>query len=267
MNNINVSAIRSFSGRVACGSLLKHHVGQRWLREEELRTMTTAPKKKPVRRGDGAVTHARILNHAERLFSVDGYTGVSLRQITSAAGVDLALVNYYFGSKENLFREVLVRRVDAMSTKRVALLEAIEIRPNDPTTVEKLLDAFLQPIIGTTPKEVKELRNYRLLIALVANSKVWQVVVFKEHYDPVARQFIDALAKTLPDVARADICWAFSFYLGSLVNALAETARIDRLSNGACRSDDLVEAQRQLVQYTAGAFTGLPRQSAGEGMP
>jgi len=229
--------------------------------------MTTAPKKKPVRRGDGAVTHARILNHAERLFSVDGYAGVSLRQITSAAEVDLALVNYYFGSKENLFRDVLVRRVDAMSAKRVALLGEIEIRPNDSETVAKLLDAFLLPIIGTTPKEVKDLRNYRILIALVANSKVWQDVVFKEHYDPVARLFIDALASALPDVAREDICWAFSFYLGSLVNALAETARIDRLSNGACRSDDLEEARRQLVKYAVGAFTGLPRRSTERAKP
>ncbi len=210
-------------------------------------------------RGDGEITRKRILDHAERLFAIDGYTGVSVRKITGAAKVDLALVNYYFGSKEKLFQEVLIRRVDEMSRQRCEKLAQIKIRRNSVASVTALLDAFLMPIIGSTPEEVVELKNYRALIALVANSKTWQTVVFKEHYDPVATQYIQALAVALPEVARTDICWAFSFYLGSVVNALAETARIDRLSNGQCRSSDLVEARRQLIHYSVAGFIGLPR--------
>lgn len=215
-------------------------------------------RKTPAKpRIDGEITRARILDAAERLFAVDGYTGVSVRQITAAAEVDLALVNYHFGSKEKLFHEVLIRRVARMSLQRMESLRSIEIRRNDERTVQALLEAFLDPIIGSTPDDVRALRNYRLLVALVTNSKNWQDMVFKEHYDPVATQYIDALARALPTVPRARICWAFSFFLGSVVNAMAETGRVDRLSGGACRSSDLAEARRELILYSVGAFLGL----------
>lgn len=217
-------------------------------------------KSSKSRRSDGEQTSQRILEAAEKLFSVDGYSGVSLRQITGEVGVDLALIKYYFGSKEGLFDAVLASRVDKMSEMRLQGLAQIEIRPNSRETVEQLLEVFLRPMLGRSAEEVGELRNYRLLIALVTNSRAWQDQVFKKHYDPVARQFIDTLAAILPDVAWEDICWAFSFFLGSVVNAFAETGRIDQLSDGRCRSSDLEEACRKIVNYTAAAFMGLPRQ-------
>lgn len=219
------------------------------------------PERQPSksRRSDGEQTRQRILEAAEKLFSVDGYSGVSLRQITGEAGVDLALIKYYFGSKEGLFDAVLASRVDKMSELRLRGLAEIEIKPGSRETVERLLEVFLRPMLGKSVKEARELKNYRLLIALVTNSRAWQDQVFKEHYDPVARRFIDTLAATLPDARWEDICWAFSFFLGSVVNAFAETGRIDRLSDGRCRSNDLEEACRKLVHYSTSAFMGLPR--------
>jgi AcrR family transcriptional regulator len=217
-------------------------------------------KRHAKNRVDGDLTRNAILDHAERLFSIDGYTGVSVRQVTAAAHVDAAMINYHFGTKEKLFHTVLIRRVDAMSRARVDKLAAMEIKPDDPATIARLLDAFLVPIIGTTPDEVRELKNYRALVALVANSKTWQDVVFKEHYDPVARMYIEALCKALPRASKAEVCWAFSFFLGSMVNALAETGRIERLSDNECRSSDLAEAHRQLIQFAVGGFLNLGRK-------
>lgn len=211
----------------------------------------------PKLRRDGKVTRDRILLAAEELFSKDGFSGVSLRKITGEAGVDLALIKYYFGSKEGLFGEVLSRRVDKMSLQRLESLAKTDIVEGSADTVRSLLSLFLAPMLGNSPQEMEDLRNYRLLIALVTNSKTWQDEVFKQHYDPIAVKFIDALAKTLPEVSWVDICWAFSFFLGSVVNVVAETGRIDRLSNGKCRSTDLHEACRQLIQYSVGAFVGL----------
>ena len=215
----------------------------------------------PKLRSDGKLTRERILLAAEKLFSIDGYSGVSLRQITGEAGVDLALIKYYFGSKEGLFAEVLSRRIDRMSSQRLEGMARIEIVENNEETVRNLLNVFLAPMLGNNSREVENLRNYRLLIALVTNSKTWQDEIFKQHYDPVAVKFIDALTRALPQTSFVDICWAFSFFLGSVVNAFAETGRIDRLSNGKCRSSDLHEACRQLVQYSVGAFMSLPRTS------
>mgnify|MGYP000418637459 CR=1 FL=1 len=216
-------------------------------------------EKLPVRRTDGQATEKRILVHAEELFSVYGYDGVSLRKITGKAGVDLALIKYYFGSKEGLFRAVLIGRIDAMSKQRLVGLAKTKIVTGSQATIEELLTVFVQPMIGDDAAQIEELRNYRLLVALVTNSKIWQHEVFQKHYDPVSLKFIEALGQTLPDVAYRDICWAFSFFLGSLVNAFAETRRVDRLSQGVCQSTDLYEIRDQLVQYTTAALLNLPK--------
>ena len=63
-----------------------------------------------VRKRDAAATREKILDAAEELFAERGYHGVSIREIVGRAGVDLALVHYYFGPKDALFREVIERR-------------------------------------------------------------------------------------------------------------------------------------------------------------
>ena len=79
------------------------------------------------RRGPTA-TKERILDAAEALFMEHGFEATSLRAITAAAGVNLAAVNYHFGSKEELFQAVLTRRLDPMNQERVALLDAARAR-------------------------------------------------------------------------------------------------------------------------------------------
>src|ERR1700752_3315664 len=72
------------------------------------------------------VTKPRILDAAEKLFVEHGFEATSLRSLTSAAGVNLAAVNYHFGSKEELFQAVLTRRLDPMNQERIDLLARVE---------------------------------------------------------------------------------------------------------------------------------------------
>ena len=71
-------------------------------------------------------TKTRILDAAEGLFMAHGFEATSLRQLTAAAGVNLAAVNYHFGSKEELFQAVLTRRLDPMNQERIDLLRRYE---------------------------------------------------------------------------------------------------------------------------------------------
>src|ERR1700752_5110069 len=72
------------------------------------------------------VTKGRILDAAEALFIEHGFEATSLRAITASARVNLAAVNYHFGSKEELFQAVLTRRLDPMNQERVDLLTELE---------------------------------------------------------------------------------------------------------------------------------------------
>src|SRR3977135_3171599 len=96
---------------------------------------------------DGPVaTKDRIRDAAESLFIEHGFEATSLRSLTSAASVNLAAVNYHFGSKEELFQAVLTRRLDAMNQERIDLLSKLERDAGDkPVACEKILSAMLIP--------------------------------------------------------------------------------------------------------------------------
>src|SRR5580765_1237727 len=80
------------------------------------------------RAADTTDTKSKILDAAEELFMEHGFEATSLRLITTAATVNLAAVNYHFGSKEELFQAVLTRRLDPMNRDRMQLLSSYEAR-------------------------------------------------------------------------------------------------------------------------------------------
>src|SRR5512145_1183174 len=87
-------------------------------------------------------TKTRILDAAETLFMEHGFEATSLRQLTGAAGVNLAAVNYHFGTKEELFQAVLTRRLDPMNQERIDLLERYRHEAGArPLSCEKILSA------------------------------------------------------------------------------------------------------------------------------
>src|SRR6187551_1336576 len=91
-------------------------------------------------------TKDRILGAAEELFAQHGFSGTSLRQVTSRADVNIAAVNYHFGSKENLVNEVFRRRMDGMTTQRLEQLETALDR--HPGQLEPILAAFIEPALA-----------------------------------------------------------------------------------------------------------------------
>src|SRR5574339_570298 len=93
-------------------------------------------------------TNTRILDAAESLSMEHAFEATSLRQLTSAAGLSLAAVNYHFGSNEELFQSVLTRRLDPMNQERIELLEKLEKEHGDrPIAVERILAAMLVPAL------------------------------------------------------------------------------------------------------------------------
>lgn len=91
-------------------------------------------------------TKDRILSAAEELFAQHGFAGTSLRQLTTQADVNIAAVNYHFGSKENLVNEVFRRRMDEMTAARLQQLEAA--KRSQPGELTAVLAAFVEPALA-----------------------------------------------------------------------------------------------------------------------
>ena len=201
-----------------------------------------------------AVTTAqRILDAAERLFAASGYDGVSLRMITREAGVELALANYHFGPKLDLFRAVVRRRAEALNTERMTALTAL----GPQASIEELIEAFTAPFRDKSMRGGIGWKDYARLIAQVANSPRWTAEIMAAEFDPVAQEFIRRVQQVYPHAQSENIYWAFHFLIGAMTITFAETGRIDVLSGGRCRSRDLDAIHDHMVPFFAAGFRTL----------
>ena len=218
---------------------------------------TSVPRngRSAARRGD--TTRLAILNAAERCFGESGFDGVSLRTITEVAGVDLALANYHFGSKENLLREVIARRARVVHEERVEALElARQMAGTQSPSIEAIVTAFLEPLLHRLADGDAGWRHYGSLISQLDVLPKF-VVQASDVLDPTALHFINALRLALPDTPERSIYWGYMFLLGSMVQVISATGRIERLSRGLCRSDDIDGALRELVPFVSGGLRAL----------
>ncbi|HET9692989.1 MAG TPA: TetR family transcriptional regulator [Steroidobacteraceae bacterium] len=202
-------------------------------------------------------TRERILDAAEQLFAERGYHGVSIRDVTGAAEVDVALVAYHFGNKHGLLDAVLLRRAAELNDERIALLDAVLAgSTRRPPRLEDIIDAFTRPLLDRSVRGSPGWKNYFALIAEINNSHEFGVLMTR-YFDPVVQRFIEAIRHGLPECDDRDVYWAYHFLSGALTLTFAETGRIDKLSGGLCRSSDLASVHERLVPYCAAGFRAL----------
>lgn len=208
-------------------------------------------------------TKERILDAAEKLFARRGFHGASIRDITKAAGVDLALVNYHFGSKRNLLAEVLGRRAQVLNDERLHLLEeARRQAAPEPPSAEAVINAFTYPLNSRSARGGPGWKSYFALIAQINNSPEWGGPMMSQHFDEVVHVFIEALRAVMPQCPERELYWSYHFLSGALTLTFAETGRIDNLSGGLCRSSDLDAVHERLVPFCAAGFLALCARSA-----
>src|SRR6478735_6869880 len=142
-------------------------------------------------------TKTRILDVAEGLFMEHGFEATSLRQLTSAAGVNLASVNYHFGSKEELFTAVLTRRLDPMNQERIELLESAEKEAaGRPVTCEKIISAMLIPALRLARDEKRGGKNFmRLLGRAYADPAPFIRHLLSQQYAEMIARYKEAFAR------------------------------------------------------------------------
>jgi AcrR family transcriptional regulator len=204
----------------------------------------------------------RILDAAEGLFAKRGYHGVSLRDITQSAGVDVALVGYHFGGKRELFAAVFERRAEVLNRERLVLLEEVRraARPGAPA-IESIVNAFTQPLLQRAARGGPGWKSYFALVAYVNNSPEFAVMMTR-HFDPLVDRFIAVLREALPECPPREIYWGYQFLTGALTLTFAETGRIDKLSAGLCRSSDLDSVYERLAPFVAAGFRALCARAA-----
>lgn len=192
----------------------------------------------------------QILDAAEYLFSRHGFYGVTLKDVAKRVGVHHTLLNYYFSDKRTLFDAVFARRAVVTIDKRMKALDDYERAAAGSPTVEGALHAFLDTDLDLYIKGGEGWKNYGAFGAQASNSPEGAEFMDK-YFDPVVLRLIDILKTALPDASEEDIFWGYHFVTGALMLTLARTGRIDRLSEGKCRSEDFDAIKQRMARFMA----------------
>ena len=196
----------------------------------------------------------KLLDTAEELFAERGFFGVSIRDITDRATLRSASINYHFGTKENLFLQIINRRIEPLAQARLEKLALINLDVDDKElNTHLLVEAFAEPMLDFSLNGGAGWRNYCILIAKLAVQKIWSENSVSEKYDSHAQEFLTSLREIFPEADDYKIHCAFQFMLSVTLYAVCGNQRIDTLSMGDYKSENFNEIQTPLFDFiTAG---------------
>ena len=201
-------------------------------------------------------TKIRILDSAERLFARNGFEATSLRAIIVEARVNLASVHYYYRSKEGLIRAVIERRFAPINQERLRLLAEFQHTAGGRSpSVEQILEAFLLPMVLVGIKKSKRSSYLMQLggrILLESGTQFERIV--EDQFKEVARCFLEAFQRAMPQLAPNEIAWRMNFTIGAAAKAMFAGIPMKVLSNAFQQTDEEFEVKQiasRLIGYTA----------------
>jgi AcrR family transcriptional regulator len=211
-------------------------------------------------------TKAKILDAAEQLFARQGFSATSLRQITTMAKVNLAAVNYHFGSKEALIEAVITRRLEPITGERIELLDRLEAEAGEGgPSLEEIVEVFIGPPLRILHKARREGSDFmRLFGRIMADPGDQAKVVFAEGLRETVQRFGAALSRRLPGLSEADIIWRLVFMAGSMGHTMSMSGHLHKITEGRCDASDIEAIIRRMVPFlTAGLRAPSPMDSTG----
>lgn len=196
-------------------------------------------------------TKDKILDAAEDLFAVKGFNGTSLREITSQAEVNLAAVNYHFGSKKELIKAVMSRYMNELAPKLEKALLA-ECDKDTPTLIE-VFSAFVQPLLSLNQFSVNGTSNFLQLLGRgYTDSQGFLRWFFTTQYPNVIDYFVQAVQKAYPELTAEEMFWRLHFTMGTIVFTMSSSdALLDIAKNDFSQDLEIEDLIQQVIPYIA----------------
>lgn len=210
-------------------------------------------------------TKERILVASEELVARDGFDGVSLRDITAAAGVNLAAVHYHFGSKDGLVDALITRYIRPINLERLRLLDQIEAEFGErPVPVERVLEAFMRPLVDRLGiPGISAMLFFKMVGRCMSERGYRMPEALMPVYEQVGTRYVQALRRSLPEIPEEAIYWRMHFVLGAVAHTLAHGEKVSAVSKGRAGEATPESVMRRLIAFSAaGLRAGVGESSA-----
>jgi AcrR family transcriptional regulator len=203
-------------------------------------------------------TKDKILDAAENLFADKGFNGTSLREITSLADVNLAAVNYHFGSKKELIKSVMSRYMNELSPKLQSALSIICQQSTAPS-LDEVFSAFIDPLLSLNIFRENGTSNFLQLLGRgYTDSQGFLRWFLTTQYPEVITNFVNAVQRAYPELSAEDIFWRLHFTMGTVVFTMSSSdALMDIAQSDFAQKVDIADVIRKVIPFVA-AGVGAP---------
>lgn len=197
-------------------------------------------------------TKTKILDAADVLFAENGFKGTSLREITGQANVNLAAVNYHFGSKKELIKAVMSRYMNELSPQLESALLATCQADKKPT-LNDVFSAFIEPLLSLNDfKENGTSTFLQLLGRGYTDSQGFLRWFLTTQYPGVFSTFTKAVKIAYPELGTEEMFWRLHFTMGTIVFTMASSdALIDIAQNDFNKQLDIAAVISRVIPYIA----------------
>ena len=208
-------------------------------------------------------TRTAILAAAERLYADRGFGDVTLRDIVAAADVNLAAVNYHFGSKDELIAELFVTRSLATNRERLNELKAAELAGGGRAGIDAVLRALVGPPLRGCLGPNRQRSDAARFMIRASIESVPAIRKIRNREIDHLRRFAAAMRRSLPDHGDVDIYWGLHFALAMAQQTIRDGERLTKLSEGLCDLNEVAEIIERIVAVSVVALTERPMKAKG----
>jgi AcrR family transcriptional regulator len=206
-------------------------------------------------------TRTAILTAAERLYAERGFADVTMRDIVAAADVNLAAVNYHFGSKDDLIAELFVTRGLVTNRERLHALQAAEDAGAGRADLAAIFAALVGPTLRGCLGPEKQRSDAARFMIRASIEAVPPIRRIKNREVDHLKRFAAAMRRALPDHDPVAIYWALHFALAMAHQTIRDSERLTRMSDGLCDLDDVQGIIDRVVSVSVTALT-VPKKKA-----
>ena len=211
----------------------------------------------PVRQKRSAKVQSKMLDVAEFLFAKWGYAGVSVRDVTSVAEMRMANVSYYFGSKQNLYYEVLRRRAEPLMKMRLERIRSV--RAKDLSGHEKLrslIAAYSDPPLELSESDDEGWKNFFSLIGQITFTG-FAATEISDFFNQPARELMSGFRDIYPEKPLSEIQAVTMMLIGPYILVLSETGRIETFPEREYSSSDIGFLGPKMKEFMLGGIIGV----------
>lgn len=204
-------------------------------------------------------TQIKIIEAAEIEFAEMGYAGASIREITNRAGVNIAAINYHFGSKETLYKEMVLYHIEPINAVRMELLdEALAKNESKPLPLEQVVDIIVRPLLSTLISEsCNKFHFMRAMGKGMGEERDFMKDIQKDLLKDILPKFISAISDSLGNPHFEKIAYGMHFLTCSIVGAMMQHTRLGIVSGGQIDLNDVDGLVDHLVAFISAGLKAV----------